>query len=668
MPRFLDQARRRWDKAAEAEPYYSVLSQPRFLATNVHDNPAPFFETGEADVEQLIAAIRAADRDAALHSALEFGCGPGRLLPAFLRRGIAVTAVDVSPRMLQLAAENTKRFGGTAVFVESRAFLAGATQQFDLVNAARFMQHLPASEGAELVRMLAARVRRGGYLYLDLPFRTTRSAASRAALSLRANLPPLNALANAAKRRPLDTPVAPVHLHSLDDLLGVLNDCAMKIVQIVTHTEGELTTASILARAGDAAAPKHDGDGAPIVRAPREAAPLAPDHISPADMIRSITLEDLSARAEEYFARMDSWDEQLAKPFGSTADAPAMLISLGTVLHGMHLVPGMTVLDFGGGTGWLTRALAQLGCRAILSDVSPTALRIARESIEKQPPINAKEEIRYVLFDGRTIDLPDESVDRILCFDSFHHVPNPDDILREFGRILKPGGRAAFSEPGPEHSRSAQSQFEMRVHGVLENDVDVHHIRDVAREAGFDDFRLGVFDGTPPYMPLDEFEDFLAEGAALRRAARHMRDFTANVRTFTMRKRGEELLDSRTARGLLSRVSIDIEPRAAAGAEIPYSATVENIGTATWLPSTIETGGVSLGAHLYRDDRLVNFDFAWLALLTEPLPPGGQITAQGKLPPLQKGHYTLDFDCVANRVTWFEQAGSSVARRTIDVA
>lgn len=665
MPRFLDQARRRWDKAADTEPYYSVLSQPRFLATKVRENPAPFFETGEADVERLIASIRAADRDAALHTALEFGCGPGRLIPAFLRRGIAVTAVDISPRMLHLAEENTKRFNGTATFVEQSTFLADASQRFDLVNAARFLQHVPASHGAELVRTLASRVRRGGYLHLDLPFRTTRSAASRTALALRANVAPLNALANAAKRRPLDAPVAPVHIHSLDTILGTLNDCAMEIVQIVTHTEGELTTASILARAGDATAMTRDGDDAPAVR--QQTAPLAPDYISPAEMIRSITVEDLSRRAEEYFARMDSWDEQLAKPFGSTADAPAMLISLGAVLHGMHLVPGMTVLDFGGGTGWLTRALSQLGCRAILSDVSPTALRIARESIEKQPPIHAKEEVRYVLFDGRKIDLPDESVDRILCFDSFHHVPNPDDILREFGRILKPGGLAAFSEPGPEHSRSAQSQFEMRVHGVLENDVDVHHIRTVAREAGFDDFRLGVFDGTPPYMPLDEFEDFLAEGASLRRAARHMRDFTANVRTFTMRKRGEELLDSRTARGLLSRVSIDIAPTAAAGEEISYTATVENIGTATWLPSSIETGGVSLGGHLYRDGRLVNFDFAWLALITEPLPPGAQITAQGTLPPLQQGHYTLDFDCVANRVTWFEQAGSTVARRTIDV-
>jgi SAM-dependent methyltransferase len=666
MPRF-DQARRRWDRAADAEPYYSVLSQPRFLAANVRENPAPFFETGEADVEKLIASIRAADRDAALHSALEFGCGPGRRIPAFLRRGIAVTAVDISPRMLQIAGENIARFGGSAVFLETSAFVADASLRFDLVTIARVMQHVPSSEGVELVRMLASRVRRGGYLQLDLPFRTTRSAMSRTALALRTNVPPLNALANAAKGRPLATPVAPVHVHSLDDILGILNDCAMEIVQLITQTEGELTTASILARAGDATAPRSDENHAPIARAPREITPLAPDHISPADMIRTITLEDLSARAEAYFARMDSWDEQLAKPFGSTADAPAMLISIGAVLHGMQLVPGMTVLDFGGGTGWLTRALSQLGCRAILSDVSPTALRIARESIATRPPINAKEEVRYVLFDGRRIDLPDERVDRILCFDSFHHVPNPDDILREFGRILKPGGLAAFSEPGPEHSRSAQSQFEMRVHGVLENDVDVHHIRTVAREAGFDDFRLGVFDGTPPYLPLDEFEDFLAEGAALRRAARHMRDFTANVRTFTMRKRGEEQLDSRTARGLLSRVSIDIAANAVAGEEIPYTATVENIGTATWLPSSTQTGGVSLGAHLYRDGRLVNFDFAWLPLIADPLPPGAQITASGKLPPLEAGHYTLDFDCVANRVTWFEQAGSTVARRTIEV-
>ncbi|MDP9192095.1 MAG: class I SAM-dependent methyltransferase [Acidobacteriota bacterium] len=632
----------------------------------MNENPAPFFELGEADVERLVSSIRAADRDARLHSVLEYGCGPGRLIPAFLRRGIAVTAVDVSPRMLALAAENTARSGGTAVFLEEHSL---DEQEFDLVTTVRVMQHIPATHGAATVRRLATRVRRGGYLYLDLPFRSTRSTLSRAALALRASVPALNAIANAAKGRPRHAPVSTVHVHSLDAIALALQESGMEIVSIDMATENELTTASILARAvqpeSQAAIDMEPNDV--IAPPPPEAAARSADYIFPGDLIRATTIEELNVRAEQYFAGLDSADTQLAKPFASPTDSPAMLISLGTILHGMHLAPGMTVLDFGGGTGWLSRALLQLGCKVILCDVSSSALRIARQAIEKHPPIGAVEDIQYLLYDGHRLDVPDATVHRVICFDAFHHAPNPDQVIREFARILRPGGLAAFSEPGPHHSHSPQSQFEMRVYGVLENDVDVPHIWQVAREAGFDDLRMGIFTGAPTYVPLDEFQELLRGGTPLREAARRMRDFLTDVSTFTLHKRGEESLDSRTARGLLCRIEVHLPPHATAGEEIPFIATVENIGTSFWLPSASTIGGVSLGSHLYRDDQLVKFDFEWWTLTTDGLAPGTQTTVHGIVPPLEKGRHAIEFDCVANRVTWFEQAGSISTRATVEV-
>lgn len=667
---FLHNSRRRWDTAAQTEPYYSVLSQPRFLASRMNENPAPFFELGEADVERLVGSIRAANRDARLRSVLEFGCGPGRLIPAFLRRGIAVTAVDVSPRMLALAAENTARTGGPAVFIEEHAL--DERQEFDLVTIVRVMQHIPATHGAATVRRLSKRVRHGGYLYLDLPFRSTRSALSRAAIALRSNVPALNAVANAAKGRPRHAPVSTVHVHSLDAIALALQESGMEIITIAMATENELTTASILARAVQPAAQAAiDMEPDEVIAPSQEAPARSADYIFPADLIRTTTIEELNVRAEQYFAGLDSADTQLAKPFASPTDSPAMLIGLGTILHGMHLSPGMTVLDFGGGTGWLSRALLQLGCKVILCDVSASALRIARQAIEKHPPIGAHigadNEIQYLLYDGHRLDVPDATVHRVICFDAFHHAPNPDHVIREFARILRPGGLAAFSEPGPHHSHSPQSQFEMRVYGVLENDIDVPHIWQVAKEAGFDDLRMGVFTGAPTYIPLDEFQELLKGGSALRDAARRMRDFLTDVSTFTLHKRGEEALDSRTARGLHCRIEVHLPQHTTAGEEIPFTATIENIGTSFWLPSASAVGGVSLGSHLYRDDQLVKFDFEWWTLTTEGLAPGAQVTVQGKVPPLEKGRHAIEFDCVANRVTWFEQAGSTPTRATIEV-
>src|SRR4029077_2535679 len=98
-----------------------------------------------------------------------------------------------------------------------------------------------------------------------------------------------------------------------------------------------------------------------------------------------------------------------------------------------------------------------------------------------------------LVFDGRRIDLPDASVDRIVSFDAFHHLPNPDEVLREFARVLKPGGIAGFAEPGARHSRSPMSQFEMRTYRVVENDIDVHAIWRTAARCGFRDLEVAIF-------------------------------------------------------------------------------------------------------------------------------------------------------------------------------
>ena len=60
-----------------------------------------------------------------------------------------------------------------------------------------------------------------------------------------------------------------------------------------------------------------------------------------------------------------------------------------------------------------------------------------------------------------------------MCLDAFHHVPNPGLVLAELSRVLKEGGIAGFAEPGPEHSKSPQSQYEMKTFKVVENDVNV---------------------------------------------------------------------------------------------------------------------------------------------------------------------------------------------------
>ncbi|HET7433279.1 MAG TPA: class I SAM-dependent methyltransferase [Thermoanaerobaculia bacterium] len=413
-------------------------------------------------------------------------------------------------------------------------------------------------------------------------------------------------------------------------------------------------------------------------REPAQAAPPAAEDAKPAEplidvreMIANSSIPELNRIAELYFSSVTDRDYYLAKPFSVAGDTPALLINFATMVQGMNLAPGTRVLDFGAGTGWTSRYMSQLGCAVTLLDVSPTALEIARDLYQRQPLIGDRPEPKFLVFDGFKIDLPDGSVDRILCFDSFHHAPNPRDVLFEFARILAPGGIAAFAEPGPEHSKMPQSQFEMRTHGVIENDIDIRAIWSWAQEAGFVDLKLAAYHIPPFHLSLDAYEELLRGGESYLRWAELTRAFLGNVRNFFLKREGQEPLDSRRPESLIAKIEIDMPSSAKSGEKIPVRATITNEGRAVWLPSGVPPGGVSLGAHLYGEQgQLIRFDHHWQAL-TDPvrrIEPGETVSVQFALPPLDAGHYTIEFDCVADRVAWFTQVGSSTVRRALVVA
>lgn len=56
-------------------------------------------------------------------------------------------------------------------------------------------------------------------------------------------------------------------------------------------------------------------------------------------------------------------------------------------------------------------------------------------------------------YDGHSIPFPDQSFDTIICTQVLEHADDPDILVKECARVLKPGGRIFFSMPFtyPEH-------------------------------------------------------------------------------------------------------------------------------------------------------------------------------------------------------------------------
>lgn len=400
--------------------------------------------------------------------------------------------------------------------------------------------------------------------------------------------------------------------------------------------------------------------------------PLGEGAVDVNDLLARLGMDELSQSADEYYRQnLTGADYYLAKPFWNASEVADMVISFGHVLGLLRLSAGMEVLDFGAGAGWTSRYLSQLGCEVIVCDVSSTALDLARQLYQRSPVVGDRPAPSFMRFDGRSFDIEDESVDRVLCFDALHHVPNPAQVIAEMGRVLKPGGRAVFSEPGPNHSKTPQSQFEMKNYVVIENDILMHDVERWARAAGFADVRLAVLTTQPFEVPIEGYERLLASGEEARQYLEHHREFLESRRVFVLRREGEELRDSRARDGLGGTITVNLDSdEVAPGSVVHGRYEVCNTGTNHWLASSAPLGPVLIGVHLYDSDgRLIDRDYARVDLRGEDgVAPSARAAGPfGLVAPREPGSYVVEFDLVAEGVAWFEINGTVPSRIALSV-
>ncbi len=108
------------------------------------------------------------------------------------------------------------------------------------------------------------------------------------------------------------------------------------------------------------------------------------------------------------------------------------------LLEHVGLRPGMTILDVGAGTGFMTIELAQrCGSDAMVIAVDPWEAAMTR-LIRKLDHLGIQN-VRTIVQDAATIDLPDASVDLIVSNLGINNFDNPEAALRSCFRVAKPG-------------------------------------------------------------------------------------------------------------------------------------------------------------------------------------------------------------------------------------
>jgi SAM-dependent methyltransferase len=112
---------------------------------------------------------------------------------------------------------------------------------------------------------------------------------------------------------------------------------------------------------------------------------------------------------------------------------------------------------------------------------------------------------------AEALPFTEASFDGVIGMNVLHHVPNLDEAIDELARVLKPGCRAVFVEPGTDHLKDPETQRALREHGEDDRSFDVVKFLSAAKNRGFEHAMLNAtLQSALRLLPVEEIDLYLS--------------------------------------------------------------------------------------------------------------------------------------------------------------
>jgi ubiquinone/menaquinone biosynthesis C-methylase UbiE len=139
--------------------------------------------------------------------------------------------------------------------------------------------------------------------------------------------------------------------------------------------------------------------------------------------------------------------------YDAVNESPPYRQLLSLVISKLNLKPGQKILDAGCGTGNLEVLISDRG----LKNLEIEAIDNNRGMLERarKKTIGIKTNFRQADL-NQPLPYPDDSFDRVVAIHVLYALQNPEAALREFFRVLQPGGLLVLANP---HEKSRPSEL-----------------------------------------------------------------------------------------------------------------------------------------------------------------------------------------------------------------
>jgi 2-polyprenyl-3-methyl-5-hydroxy-6-metoxy-1,4-benzoquinol methylase len=164
----LRRLQRHWNRLAQSDPMWAVLTE--FDSKGIAGGVEEFFATGRAEIEDVMRELDGLGAHVPRGSALDFGCGVGRVTIALADHFEEVHGIDIAPSMIELANHHRGERGRVVYHLNtSQGLQLFEDELFDLVYSARTLQHIDPRYTKTYLREFLRILKPGGFLVFQLP-------------------------------------------------------------------------------------------------------------------------------------------------------------------------------------------------------------------------------------------------------------------------------------------------------------------------------------------------------------------------------------------------------------------------------------------------------------------------------------------------------------------